>query len=129
MLRSPIVSLNRNPPSSGGPLNVPEPHRTTATATSSPAIIASSYIERLRWLVIPEEQIPGFLVLIHSSRLQRRRDVEHHDVLLMMGKNTGKIMPADCARPCVDNRFDLTFGRSALLHHGFSFRLFAVVCP
>src|SRR3982074_3101072 len=36
----------------------------------------------------------------------------------MMRKNTGKIMPADCVRPCVDNRLDLTFGRSALLHHG-----------
>jgi len=32
MLRSPSVSLNRNPPSSGGPLNVPEPHRTMAAA-------------------------------------------------------------------------------------------------
>src|ERR1700704_6718399 len=31
------------------------------------------YVERLRRLVIPEEQIPGFLILIHSSRLQRRR--------------------------------------------------------
>src|ERR1700680_2602746 len=43
MLRSPIVSLNRNPPSSGGPLNAPEPHRTMATvkATRSPAVIAS----------------------------------------------------------------------------------------
>jgi len=68
--------------------------------------------------VISEEQVPGFLVLIHSSRLQRRRDVEHHDVVLMMRKNTGKIMLADCVRPCVDNRLDLTFGRSASLHHG-----------
>lgn len=43
MLRSPIVSLNKNPPSSGGPLNAPEPHRTMATvkATHSPAVIAS----------------------------------------------------------------------------------------
>src|SRR3981189_2708757 len=36
----------------------------------------------------------------------------------MLGENTGKIMPADCVRPCVDNRLDLTFGRSALPHHG-----------
>jgi hypothetical protein len=42
-LRSPIVSLNKNPPSSGGPSNAPEPHRTMATvkATRSPAVIAS----------------------------------------------------------------------------------------
>jgi hypothetical protein len=46
------------------------------------------YVERLRWLVVPEEQIPCLLVLIHPSRLQRRRDVEHHDVLFMMGKNS-----------------------------------------
>jgi hypothetical protein len=44
MLRSPIVSLNKNSPSSGGPLNAPEPHRTMATvkATPLPAVIASS---------------------------------------------------------------------------------------
>jgi hypothetical protein len=76
------------------------------------------YVERLRRLVILEEQIPRFPVLIHSSRLQRWWKVEHHDVLLMMGKDTGKIMPADCVRPCFDKRFDLVFGRSALLLHG-----------
>src|SRR5258708_4693002 len=36
----------------------------------------------------------------------------------MMGESTGKIMPADGVRPCFDKRFDLTFGRSALQHHG-----------
>jgi hypothetical protein len=41
-----------------------------------------------------------------------------HNFLLVMGKNAGKIVPADGVRPCFDNRFDLTFGRSALLHHG-----------
>ena len=43
-LRSPIVSLKRNPASSGGPLGVPEPHRmmAVAKATSLPAVIASS---------------------------------------------------------------------------------------
>jgi hypothetical protein len=80
-------------------------------------------------LVIPEEQIPGFLVLVDSPRLQRRRNVEHHDVLVMMGKNGGKIMPADGVRPCLDNRSDLTFGVAALLHHDSSLRLFAHVCP
>jgi hypothetical protein len=50
-----------------------------------------------------------------------RRDVEHHDVARMMGKNTGKIMPADWVRSCFDNRFNFAFGRSALLHHGACF--------
>lgn len=52
------------------------------------------YVERLCWLVIFEEQIPRFLILIHSPRLQRWRNVEHHNVLLMVGKNAGKVMPA-----------------------------------
>jgi hypothetical protein len=34
-----------------------------------------------------------------------------------MGKNAGKIMPADRVRPCFDNCFDLTFGLFDLLHH------------
>jgi hypothetical protein len=50
--------------------------------------------------------------------LQRWRDVEHHDVLIMMGKNAGIIMPADSIRPRFDQRFDLGLGRLALLHHG-----------
>jgi hypothetical protein len=75
-------------------------------------------VERLLRLVIPEEQIPCFLVFIHSARLQRRRDVEHHDILFMMGKNAGKIMPADSVRPCFDDRPDLMFGGFMLLHHG-----------
>jgi hypothetical protein len=75
-------------------------------------------VERLLRLVIPEEQIPCFLVFIHSARLQRRRDVEHHDILFMMGKNAGKIMPADSVRPCFDDRRDLTFCGFMLLHHG-----------
>jgi hypothetical protein len=33
-----------------------------------------------------EEQISSLLVPIHSSRLQRWRDVEYHDVLLMMAR-------------------------------------------
>jgi hypothetical protein len=36
----------------------------------------------------------------------------------MMGKNGGKIMPADRVRPSFDDRPDLTFGRSILLRHG-----------
>ena len=39
------------------------------------------------------------LIRFRARPPQRRRDVEHHDVLLTMGKNTGKIMPADCVRP------------------------------
>jgi hypothetical protein len=35
----------------------------------------------------------------------------------MVGKNIGEIMPADWVRSCFDNRFDLAFGRAALLHH------------
>jgi hypothetical protein len=76
------------------------------------------YVERLRRLVVSEEQIPGFLIFIHSSRLQRRRDVEHNDVLLVMGENVGKIMPADCVRPFFDERSDLPLVRSALLGRG-----------
>jgi hypothetical protein len=36
----------------------------------------------------------------------------------MMGKNTGKIMPADRVRPGFDNRFDLALSRSVLMRHG-----------
>jgi hypothetical protein len=38
-----LSSPNKNPLSSGGPLNAPEPHRTMATvkATPSPAVIAT----------------------------------------------------------------------------------------
>jgi hypothetical protein len=36
----------------------------------------------------------------------------------MMGENAGKIMPADRICPCFDKRFDLDFGRLALLRHG-----------
>src|ERR1700735_5770403 len=41
IFRSPMVSLNRNPPCSAGPLDVSEPHRmmATAKATSSPAVM------------------------------------------------------------------------------------------
>jgi hypothetical protein len=78
-------------------------------------------VERLLRLVIPEEQIPRFLVLIHSARLQRRRDVEHHDILVVMGKNGRKIVPADRVRPCFDDRPDVAFGRSLLLHDGSRF--------
>jgi len=47
------------------------------------------YIERFRRLMVLEEQIPCFLVFSHSERLQRQRNVEHHDVAVMMGKNAG----------------------------------------
>jgi hypothetical protein len=91
----------------------------TAKATSSPAVMASFFdVERLRGLVVPEEQVPRFLVLIHASRLYRRRDVEHHDVLIVMGKNGGKIVPADGRRPGFDKCFDLALRGSALTHHG-----------
>jgi hypothetical protein len=36
----------------------------------------------------------------------------------MVSKNAGDIMSADCVCPSFDNCFDLTFGSSALLHHG-----------
>src|ERR1700727_2943205 len=77
--------------------------------------------------MILEEQIPCFPVLIQSARLQRRRDVEHHDVLLMMCEDAREIVPADRVRPSFDKRFDLRFGCSGLLYHG-SLLLFADVC-
>src|ERR1700722_3926258 len=113
-VRSPIVNRKGNPPSFAGPLTVSEPHRmmATAKATSSPAVMASFFdVERLRGLVVPEEQVPRFLVLIHASRLYRRRDVEHHDVLIVMGKNGGKIVPADGRRPGFDKCFDVALRR------------------
>jgi hypothetical protein len=81
----------------------------TAKAASLPAVMGMACDT---W-----KQIPRFPVLFYSSRLQRLRDVEHHDVLLMMGKNAGEIMLANRKGPCFDNRLDLTLGRSALLHH------------
>src|SRR6185437_11442644 len=38
-------------------------------------------VECLQGFVIFEKQVPGFPVFIHSPRSQRRRNVEHHDVL------------------------------------------------
>ena len=121
IFRSPIVSLNGNPPL----------FRRAAGCVGAAAhddnregdIFAGRNrklldVERLRRPVIPEEQIPCFPVLIHSARLQRRRHVEHHDILFMMGKNGGKIMPADRVRPCFHDRRDLILGRSVLLRHG-----------
>ena len=75
-------------------------------------------IEFLRGLVVLKEQVPCLLVLLHAFRLQRRRYVEHHDVLPMMSKNTGQIMPPDCVCPWFDKRLYLTFGGFGLLHLG-----------
>ena len=68
-------------------------------------------IARCSWHVanVPEPEVA------YAGKI---RDVEHHVVLLMMSKNTGKIVPGVCVRPCFDNRFDLTFCRSALLRRG-----------
>jgi hypothetical protein len=47
----------------------------------------------------------------------------------MMGENAGQIMPADRIRPGFDKRFDLGFGRSALLHHGSCSECFVGLRP
>jgi hypothetical protein len=48
MLRSPIVGLKRNPPSSVGPLNVPEPQSRMATTESVYALAKDISPENLK---------------------------------------------------------------------------------
>jgi hypothetical protein len=56
-------------------------------------------------------------VSFHAARLQRRRHVEHDDVLCMTGENGGEVVPADRGGPGFDEGSDFSFGLAAALRH------------
>jgi hypothetical protein len=121
-LRRPTVNRNRKPSLFAGLLDESGPQRmiATAKATSWPAVTESSWMSKARsGLMIAEEQVPGPFVRLDPLALEGRRQVEHHDILIMMGKNARKVMPADSISPPFDERFDLCLGRFAWLRHRF----------
>jgi hypothetical protein len=74
-------------------------------------------IEGVRRLVASEEEIPRLAVFIQSARLKRGRDVEHDDMLIVVGENARIVVPADGIRPGVDQFSDFSFGGLILLRH------------
>ncbi|KTT89234.1 hypothetical protein NS44R_15050 [Mammaliicoccus sciuri] len=59
-------------------------------------------IEGVGRAVTAVEQVPRLPVRVQSARLQRRRNVEHHDILIVMGENARIVLSADRGRPGVD---------------------------
>src|SRR5215475_2886389 len=45
--------------------------------------------------VVAKKQVPGLGVGFDASALERRRQIEHHHFLIMMGEDRGKIVTAD----------------------------------
>jgi hypothetical protein len=89
----------------------------TAKVTVSPTHICnSSNVEGLPGLVVGKEQIPRLLVFSQAARLQRRRHVEHGDVVVVMCQYSRQVMPPD--GPRFDERPELGFSSSGSLRHG-----------
>ena len=79
--------------------------------------------------MIAEEQIPGPFLRLDPLALEGRRQVEHHDILIMMGKNARKVMPADSISPSFDERSDLSLGRFGWLRHSFHLECLLTCIP
>src|ERR1700730_5911566 len=86
-------------------------------------------VEGLPRSVIGEEQIPGLLVCRHAARLQRRRHVEHHDVVIVMRQYGRQVMPPDGVCPSFDECLDLGFRGSSSFRHDSCSRRNADPCP
>jgi hypothetical protein len=69
-------------------------------------------------LVIVEKQAPGLFVRLDPFALQRRWQIEHYYVRLVMSEDGGKIVPADGVRPVVD-KVDGTVGFDGLVLDGW----------
>ena len=76
-------------------------------------------VEGRSGLVIAEHQVPGQFVRLDPLALQRRRQVEHHHVRLVMSENGGYIVPADRVRPCFEKGFDPVLFGIGVFRHGF----------
>src|SRR5919197_1298561 len=57
-------------------------------------------------LVIAEKQAPGLFVRLDPLALQRRRQVEHHHVRLVMSEDGGNIVPANRVHPGFEKGLD-----------------------
>ena len=77
-----------------------------------------SKVEGRAGLVVTEKQIPSLLVSFDAPALKWWRQVEHHDVPLVVRKNGGKIVPADGVRPVLEKGFDPSFFDVGLFGHG-----------
>ena len=101
-LRSPIVSLNRKPSLSAGLLGRVRsaPHDGDREGdVRARGNGEFPKVEGRTGLVVTEKQIPGLFVSFNAPALKRWRQIEHHDVLLVVCKNGGEIVPADGVRP------------------------------
>jgi hypothetical protein len=77
-----------------------------------------SKVEGRTRLVVTEKQVPGLFVGFDAPALKWRRQVEHHNVLLVVRKNGGKIVPADSVRPALEKGFDPVVFGVGLFRHG-----------
>lgn len=77
-------------------------------------------VEGRTGLVVTEKQIPGLFVGFDAPALKWRRQVEHHDVTLVVRKNGGKIVPADSVRPVLEKGFDPGYFGVGLFGHGLN---------
>jgi hypothetical protein len=76
-------------------------------------------VEGRSGLVISEEQVPGLFIRLNPLTLQGRRQVEHHDVWLVMSEDGGNIVPANCVRPGFENGLDPDLRGVGVFRHGF----------
>jgi hypothetical protein len=67
--------------------------------------------------MVTEKQIPGPFVSFDALALKRWRQVEHHNVLLVVRENGGKIVPADSIRPALEKGCDPGFFGGSLCRH------------
>src|SRR6185437_5771722 len=64
-------------------------------------------IERLRYLVILEEQVPRLLVIFQAFGLQWRGQVEHHNIWRMQGQDRWQVMAPNGGGPRLEQGSDL----------------------
>ena len=75
------------------------------------------HIEGLTGLVVFEKQVPRRLVLWQAARLERRRDIEHEDVGIVIRENRLEIVPAHGRCPSLDERSNLALGLLVVSGH------------
>src|SRR6266446_7755670 len=76
-------------------------------------------VECRSWLVIAEEQVPCLFVRLDPLALQGRRQVEHHDVWLVISEDSGNIVPANRTRPGFEKGLDPDLFGVGVFRHGF----------
>src|SRR5262249_42014144 len=76
-------------------------------------------IERLRHVVVLEEQVPRPLVILQTFGLQGRRQVEHHNIRRMQGEDRWHVMAPNGGGPRLKQGTNLSCGGLVRRHYRF----------